>query len=127
MSRFINLSPDTSSFGFPAGPRRFHQCSSGFAGPVGTEQAEYLAGVDRKGQIIHRRKRAETAGQAFDFEDNFGHNPKVSLLPGANNGVNTPRISVIASDDDGIYFPPSEVFGEGRWSVRPATINLPSP
>jgi hypothetical protein len=27
----------------------------------------------------------------------------------------------------GIYFPPSEVFGEGKWSVRPATMNSPSP
>ena len=27
----------------------------------------------------------------------------------------------------GIYFPASEVFGEGRWSVRPATMNSPSP
>ena len=39
----------------------------------GAEQAEDLAGVDRKRQRIHRRERAEAAGQVFDFEDNVAH------------------------------------------------------
>jgi len=50
-----------------------HLDRGGLAGPVGAEQAENLTGVDRKRQRIHRRKRAEAAGQVFDFENNVTH------------------------------------------------------
>ena len=50
-----------------------HLDRGGLARPVGAEQAEDLTGVDRKRQRIHRRERAEAAGQVFDFENNVAH------------------------------------------------------
>src|ERR1035437_9546051 len=50
-----------------------HLDGGGLARPVGAEQAEDLAGVDRKGERVNRRKRAEAAGKVFDFENNVAH------------------------------------------------------
>jgi hypothetical protein len=50
------------------------------ARPVGTEQAENLPGIDRKGECIHRRERAEAAGQVFDFENNVAHDPSGNCI-----------------------------------------------
>ena len=46
-----------------------HLDRGGLACPVGAEQAEDLAGVDRKGQSIDRRECAEAASKGFDVPE----------------------------------------------------------
>jgi len=50
-----------------------HLDRGGLARAVGTEQTENFPATDRKGQGVDRRKCAETAGQIFDFQDDFIH------------------------------------------------------
>ena len=55
-----------------------HFDRGGFARPVGAEQAENLAGADRKGERIDRRKGAKAAGQGLDIQNDVAHDSRLT-------------------------------------------------
>src|ERR1039458_3152705 len=56
-----------------------HLDRGGLARPVGAEQAEDFAGIDRKGQSIDRREYAEAASKSLDFQNDIAHRKPTRL------------------------------------------------
>ncbi len=55
-----------------------HIEAGGFARAIGADQGEHLAGMQGKGNVVHRADAAEGFAERVGFEDGRGHAPRIS-------------------------------------------------